>query len=56
VSELRAGGWELCRKAGIAAMDGEMLAAYLADKEVGMIEADGQKKFNENAFLDWLQS
>ncbi len=39
--QISSDGWALCRRAGIAAMDGEMLAAFLADKQVGL-EGEGE--------------
>jgi hypothetical protein len=52
--ELSADGWSLCQNAGIAAMDGEMLASFLADKEVGVTENKGELHFDQNAFVEWL--
>lgn len=43
-----------CRNAGIAAMDREMLASFLADKEVGVTEDKGKLHFDQNAFAEWL--
>jgi len=54
--ELSADGWSLCRRAGIAAMDGEMLASFLADKEVGVREDDGEARFDQNVFAQWLKA
>jgi hypothetical protein len=52
--EISSDGWSLCRKAGIAAMDGEMVAAFLADKKVG-VEGEGEtRKFNNKIFAEWL--
>jgi hypothetical protein len=47
-------GWSLCLDAGIAAMDGEMVATFLADKEVGMIMIEGQRKYDPLSFSTWL--
>jgi hypothetical protein len=52
--QISSDGWSLCRRAGIAAMDGEMLAAFLADKQVG-IEGEGESQsFCLNVFAEWL--
>jgi hypothetical protein len=52
--QISSDGWLLCRKAGIAAMDGEMIAAYLADKQVGL-EGEGEtRRFNCKVFNEWL--
>jgi hypothetical protein len=47
-------GWSLCRKAGIVAMDGEMLATFLADKEVGLTKAKDGPRFNQDALTEWV--
>jgi hypothetical protein len=47
-------GWFLCRSAGIAAMNGEMLGAFLADKEIGLIVDGDMKKFDSNTFKNWI--
>ncbi len=52
--EISIDGWSLCRKAGIAAMDGEMLASFLADKEVGCTIKDGESRLDRGAFAVWL--
>lgn len=52
--ELSTDGWSLCRKAGIAAMDGEMLATFLADKEVGLTKGKGEPRFDQKAFAEWV--
>jgi len=52
--QISSDGWALCRKAGIVAMDGEMLAAFLADKQVG-VEGEGKRRsFNSKVFEEWL--
>lgn len=52
--QISSDGWSLCRRAGIAAMDGEMVAAFLADKQVG-IEGEGElRRFCPELFADWL--
>ncbi len=48
-------GWQLITKSGIVAMDGEMLAAFLADHNVAIVERNGLKQFSKSAFLDWLR-
>jgi len=52
--EISADGWSLCRKAGIAAMDGEMLATFLADKEVGLTKGENEPRFDQIAFAEWV--
>lgn len=52
--QISSDGWSLCRRAGIAAMDGEMLAAFLADKQVGIERQGEPQKFNADAFAEWL--
>jgi len=52
--QISADGWTLCNRTGIAAMDGEMLAAFLADKGVAVrVEEDGQV-FDPDRFSAWL--
>ena len=53
--QISSGGWSLCRKAGIVAMDGEMVAAFLADKQVGVEEGGVQQRFSCKAFAEWLE-
>lgn len=36
-------------------MDGEMLAAFLADHNVAIVNRDGLRQFSRDAFLDWLR-
>jgi len=52
--EISADGWELCRRAGVVAMDGEMLANFLADKSIAIVEKDGAKEFESRLFEEWL--
>jgi hypothetical protein len=52
--EISIDGWPLCRKAGIAAMDGEMFASFLADKEVSSSIKDGESRLDRGAFAEWL--
>lgn len=52
--EISSYGWTLVRRSGVVAMDGEMVAAFLADKGVGVTnQADG-KRFDPDVFRDWL--
>ena len=48
-------GWQLVNKSGIVAMDGEMLAAFLADHDVAIIDKEGARQFSREAFFKWLQ-
>jgi len=48
-------GWQLVRRSGIVAMDGEMLAAFLADHDVAIIEQEGIRQFSKEAFFEWLK-
>lgn len=45
-------GWQLLKRSGIVGMDGEMLAAFLADRGVGTEEG----RFNLVAFKNWVSS
>jgi hypothetical protein len=47
-------GWELCRRAGIVPMDGERLAAFLADKQVGLIGDGEMRQFSRSALAEAL--
>jgi hypothetical protein len=47
-------GWQLCRNAGIVAMDGEMVAAFLADKQVGVTSEGETSEFRLELFAQWL--
>lgn len=47
-------GWQLVKKSGIVAMDGETLAAFLADHNVAVIEERGTRQFSRDALLEWL--
>jgi hypothetical protein len=48
---LSADSWRLLRRSGVVAMDGEMVASFLADREIGIAsgEFDGAK------FQEWVQ-
>ncbi|GAI46185.1 unnamed protein product, partial [marine sediment metagenome] len=48
-------GWQLITKSGIVAMDGEMLAAFLADHNIAIADEDGAKRFSRDAFFEWLK-
>lgn len=48
-------GWELCSKTGVVAMDGELLAQFLADKEIGIDSTGGTHQFCQAAFIAWLR-
>jgi hypothetical protein len=43
-------GWTLLRRSGVIGMDGEMVATFLADSGVGLIEG----KYDAIALNDWL--
>ena len=48
-------GWQLVKKSGIVAMDGEMLAAFLADHDIAIIDEQGTRQFSKDAFFEWLK-
>jgi restriction endonuclease Mrr len=48
-------GWQLIKKSGIVAMDGEMLAAFLADHDVAIIHKEETRRFSKDAFFEWLK-
>jgi hypothetical protein len=48
-------GWQLIKKSGIVAMDGEMLAAFLADHDVAIIHKEETRQFSKDAFFEWLK-
>ena len=48
-------GWQLIKKSGIVAMDGEMLAAFLADHDVAIIQKEETRQFSKDAFFEWLE-
>lgn len=52
--EISADGWDLCRKSGVVAMDGEMLASFLADKDIAIEDNGITKSFDADRFIDWL--
>jgi len=43
-------GWELLRRSGMVGLDGEMVAAYLADNNVGVVDGNA----SEPAFNTWI--
>ncbi|MCI0560930.1 MAG: restriction endonuclease [Nitrososphaera sp.] len=45
-------GWNLLKRSGVVGLDGEMVAAFLADRGAGM---DGDR-FASNKFMEWLDS
>ena len=48
-------GWQLIKKSGIVAMDGEMLATFLADHKVAIMDEEGRRQFRKDAFFEWLK-
>jgi hypothetical protein len=52
--QISSDGWALCRKAGIVAMDGEMIAAFLADKQVGVMTEGEARHFSPKVFAEWV--
>jgi restriction endonuclease Mrr len=48
-------GWQLVRRSGIIAMDGEILAAFLADHDVAIIKHEGIRQFSKEAFFKWVK-
>ena len=48
---ISAPSWRLAVKSGIVALDGEMVASFLADHDVGV---DGGE-FQQARFEDWLE-
>jgi hypothetical protein len=42
--------WRLLERSGIVGVDGEMLAAFLADRSVAVVD----NQFNAERFLDWV--
>lgn len=47
-------GWQLIKKTGIIAMDGEMLATFLADHSVAITFDGDIRQFSQEAFFEWL--
>jgi hypothetical protein len=54
--EISVEGWRLIDRSGIVAMNGEMLATFLADHDVAITEEKGVKKFSREDFYNWLNS
>jgi restriction endonuclease Mrr len=52
--EISRDGWTLCKNSGVVAMDGQMLAAFLADKGVAMNSIDAVNSVDRLALLAWL--
>ena len=52
--EITSRGWSLCDRAGVVAMDGQMLAEYLADNEVAVRDASGVLEFDADRFAMWV--
>ena len=51
-STLSSNAWRLLMRSGVIGMDGEMLAAFLADREGGISTSD----FNKNDFVTWIET
>lgn len=49
---ISANAWRLLDRSGVIGMDGEMLAAFLADREAGIDQAN----FDRDLFIRWLNS
>lgn len=47
-------GWALCNRAGVAAMDGEMLATFLADKGIAVRTNGPAQEFHADSFVEWV--
>lgn len=54
--EISGDGWRLINRSGIAAMDGESLALFLADNDIGLIDSPQGKIFYKQTFFEWLES
>jgi hypothetical protein len=54
--QISSDGWSLCNVSGVAAMDGEMLAAFLADKGIGIHTDEGVGRFDLDVFNRWLHA
>ena len=48
---ISANGWRLIDRSGIIGMDGEMIAAFLADNDIGIMDDE----FQPERFLAWIQ-
>lgn len=49
---ISANTWVLVKKSGVLAMDGEMIAEYLMDKCVGVVDDN----FSDERFFEWVES
>ena len=49
--QLSADSWRLLERSGVVAMDGQMLASFLADREIGI--ASGE--FDDAKFQEWVE-
>jgi len=54
--EISQNGWALLKRSGVIGMDGEMVAAFLADKGVGVAINGSSKVFDSTKFISWLTS
>jgi hypothetical protein len=50
------GALDLAKKSGVIARSGEELALFLADRNIGMYEDNGEVKFDKNKFHNWLST
>lgn len=50
--QISTNGWRLLRRSGIIGMDGDQLAAFLADRSAGL--KDETDNFSEDLFFEWL--
>lgn len=48
------GALDLAKRSGVIAKSGEELAVFLADKNIGMYNDNGEMKFDKNQFHNWL--
>lgn len=53
---LSSGAIKLSEEAGIIARSGDQIAVFLADKGVGMVQANGRSTFDQQSFTSWLAS
>ena len=50
------GALDLAKQSGVIAKSGEELAVFLADRNIGMNEDNGEIIFDKNKFYEWLSS
>jgi len=50
------GALDLAKQSGVIARSGEELALFLADRNIGMYEDNGEIKFDANKFHNWLST